>query len=200
MLSRPERYDGLAVLLEYPRDDGFAERLLSYMNRLPDEYETSVQALRPFYELVLPMGAGEVQELYTRTFDIDPVCTLEVGWHIYGEDYARGAFLVKMRELLREHNILETRELPDHLSHCLMLLARLSGERADDFVARFLLPGMKKMFAGFDKKESPYRSLLEAVHGMTRVDHDVEEIEPRKRRSSPPDWKNRLPMFSGSKS
>ena len=42
-----------------------------------------------------PGRPEQIQELYTRTFDINPVCTLEIGWHIFGEDYARGALLVK---------------------------------------------------------------------------------------------------------
>ena len=68
------------------------------------------------------LGSTELEELYTRTFDINPVCSLEVGWHLFGEDYNRGAFLVRMRGLLREHGIEEGAELPDHLESVLRVL------------------------------------------------------------------------------
>ena len=57
----------------------------------------------------------QLEELYTRTFDLNPVCTPEVGWHIYGEQYRRGRFLVQARELLKIVGVDERGELPDHL-------------------------------------------------------------------------------------
>jgi len=39
------------------------------------------------------------------TFDINPACALEVGWHLFGEDYMRGQFLVRMREELSKYEI-----------------------------------------------------------------------------------------------
>ncbi len=48
-----------------------------------------------------PAREPSCEELYTRTFDLNPVCALEIGWHLFGEDYERGAFLVRMRDQLR---------------------------------------------------------------------------------------------------
>src|SRR6266568_3182701 len=56
------------------------------------------------------------QELYVQTFEFNPACTLELGWHLFGENYERGEFLVRMREQLRRHGIAESNELPDHLT------------------------------------------------------------------------------------
>ena len=195
MVARSRRYDLLAALLHYPEADGYAEALERYIEVLDDGYAEAADLLRPLLDRMREMNRAQIQEMYTRTFDINAVCTLEVGWHIYGEDYARGALLVKLREQLRLMNIPESVELPDHLTHVLILLGRLSGPRADDLAARYLLPGLEKMLAGMDRGDYAYRALLETVKTVVRTDHDVEIVTPRERRGDPPDWKNRLPQF-----
>jgi nitrate reductase assembly molybdenum cofactor insertion protein NarJ len=195
MVARSERYDLLARLLDYPEEGRYPEALARSIELLEDGYEEAAALLRPLHDHVHAMSRGEVQELYTRTFDINAVCTLEIGWHIYGEDYARGALLVKLREQLRLVNIPESCELPDHLTHVLMLIGRLVGEEADELAARYLLPGLDKMSKGMAEGEQPYLGLIEAVSKVVRIDHDVQVVIPREKRSSPPDWKNRLPVF-----
>ena len=54
------------------------------------------------------LSTDELQELFTRTFDLNPACTLEIGWQLYGEDYRRGEFLVQMRQGLREKGLPES--------------------------------------------------------------------------------------------
>ncbi|MCP3981195.1 MAG: hypothetical protein GY716_17995 [bacterium] len=195
MLSRSQRYDLLAQLLDYPEQGGYAESVARCINELEGGYAEAAAMLQPLYERVREMSREATQELYTRTFDINAVCTLEIGWHIYGEDYARGALLVKMREQLRLNNVPESVELPDHLTHMLILLGRLDGEEADELAARYLLPGLDKMLDGMAEGEHPYRALLETISHVVRADHDVKPIAPREQRSDPPDWKNRLPVF-----
>jgi nitrate reductase molybdenum cofactor assembly chaperone len=195
MVSRAERYDLLAGLLDYPEDGGYEGRFLHCAAALRGEYADEAELLRPLCDLLAGMTLEQAQELYTRTFDINPVCTLEVGWHIYGEDYARGAFLVKMRQELRDKNLPESRELPDHLTHVLALLGRLAGEEADELVARYLVPAADKMLAGMSKNGSPYEAVLETVVKVARKDHDVEAVAPRERRGDPPGFKSQLPVF-----
>jgi len=195
MVARSQRYDLLAHLLDYPEQGGYAEMVARCIEALEDGYAEAAEILRPLHDHVHSMSAGEVQELYTRTFDINAVCTLEIGWHIYGEDYARGALLVKLRQQLRLMNVPESCELPDHLTHVLLLMGRMTGEEADELAARYLLPGLDKMLEGMTAGEHPYRALLETVSKVVRTDHDVQVVAPREQRSDPPDSKNPLPVF-----
>ena len=195
MVARSQRYDLLARLLDYPEEGGYAEAVSACMDALEDGYAEAAALLRPLHDRVRAMSRGEVQELYTRTFDINAVCTLEIGWHIYGEDYARGALLVKLREQLRLLNVPESCELPDHLTHVLLLIGRMIGDEADELAARYLLPGLDKMLEGMAEGEHPYRALIQTVSKVVRTDHDVEVVAPREQRGDPPDWKNRLPVF-----
>ena len=195
MSARTLRYELLGALFAYPTAD-YVAALNRCLLALDNTQGDAGRILRPLVERVENMTLAKVEEMYTRTFDINPVCTLEVGWHVYGEDYARGAFLVKMREMLRENNLPESTELPDHLTHVVVLLGRLQGEEADQLVARYILPALKKMLDGM-KGEQPYKALLETVWAVVRQDHDVELVAPRAKRGDPPDWNRRLPMLGG---
>ena len=199
MEARSRRYDLLAQLLNYPEVEGYPDTLARALEILEDGYADAAATLRPLHDHVQGMPNPEIQEMYTRTFDINAVCTLEIGWHIYGEDYARGALLVNFREELRLVNVQESCELPDHLTHVLMLLGRIGGEKADDLAARYVLPGLNKMLEGMDADTQPYRALIETVSKVVRADHDVEVIVPREQRSDPPDWKNRMPVFGAQR-
>ncbi len=195
MGARALRYELLGALFAYPTAD-YVAALNRCLLALDNTQGDAGRILRPLVERVENMTLAEVEEMYTRTFDINPVCTLEVGWHVYGEDYARGAFLVKMREMLRENNLPESTELPDHLTHVVVLLGRLQGEEADHLVSRYILPALKKMLDGM-KGEQPYKALLKTVWAVVRQDHDVELVAPREKRGDPPDWNRRLPMLGG---
>ena len=110
----------------------------------------------------------DLEELYTRTFDINPVCSLETGWHLFGEDYNRGAFLVRMRGLLRQHGVPEGAELPDHLESALRVLPAMKADDAADLAREFILPAVMKMRTPFEKSENPYGAVLAEVERFLR--------------------------------
>ena len=187
-------YAVLSTLLDYP-DDGYIARAADCLRMLEDRHDAATEPAKPFFAALGKMTLEEAQELYTRTFDINPVCTLEVGWHVYGEDYARGEFLVKMRQMLREHDLPESTELPDHLTHVLALLARLDAKDADELAGRYLLPALKKMLDGMGDSDNPYKAALDAIVSSVRSHHDVELVPPRGRRGDPPGSTIRLPVL-----
>lgn len=194
MTARVPGYAILSTLLEYP-DDGYVARAVECVRMLDDRRDEAAPLVKPFGDVIGGMTTEEAQELYTRTFDINPVCTLEVGWHVYGEDYARGEFLVKMRRMLREHDLPESTELPDHLTHVLALLARLDGPDADELASRYVLPALQKMVDGMADQDNPYKAVLEGIIRSARSHHDVEIVPPRRRHGDPPGSTIRLPVL-----
>jgi nitrate reductase delta subunit len=155
-------YDALAGLLAYP-DASYARRLSACRQDLADQHPEASQLLDRFAERIASLSAEEVEELYTHTFDLNPVCSLEVGWHLFGENYSRGEFLVTMRQQLRHTGLPESTELPDHLTHVLPALARMEPRQADRFTMKYLLPALEKMLKGLVDKNSPYENVLEAL-------------------------------------
>lgn len=169
----------LADLLEYP-GDAYLETLESVLRDFQDEpYGAGVSAnVMLFREVITGKDLGELQEIYTRTFDINPVCSLNIGWHLYGENYTRGAFLVTARELLRRYGIQEGTDLPDHLGSLLRLLPLLAREESAAFSRTYLLPSIRKMQSALEGKDDPFEHLLKAVEGVITRFASVEEGEP----------------------
>ncbi len=155
-------FELLAQYLDYPHA-GQAEQLRAALPELESCSPAAGARLTLFLDHAEASAVTDREELFTRTFDINPACTLELGWVLYGQDYARGAFLVKMRQMLNEHEIQESGELPDHLTHVLQLLSRLPEAVARPFVAEEVMPGLMKMREGFKDEENPYAGVLEAI-------------------------------------
>jgi len=116
------------------------------------------------------------QELYVQSFEFNPACTLEIGWHLFGENYERGEFLVRMREELRRHGILETTELPDHLTHMLLLIDRMEHEEAAELAGLSLLPALAKIQDAI--KGNSYESLIAAVRTKLETDFPDAPLRP----------------------
>jgi nitrate reductase molybdenum cofactor assembly chaperone NarJ/NarW len=159
----------IGLLLAYPRGD-YGDRLELCRTARPLGDAEADSLLGSFVRQIQSLPLEKVQELYTHTFDLNPVCALEVGWQLHGEDYARGEFLVAMRKQLRLHCIPESRELPDHLSCVLSLRDRMEPEEARNFTEASLLPALNKMLAGFPERSNPYRNLLLAIAKLLSSD------------------------------
>ena len=108
------------------------------------------------------------QELYVQTFEFNPACTLEIGWHLYGENYERGEFLVRMREQLRRYGIAETSDLPDHLRHVLLLIGRADHHEATELAGQFVLPALGKIRGAL--KDNAYSPLIAAIEAKLEAD------------------------------
>jgi nitrate reductase molybdenum cofactor assembly chaperone len=151
-------YDDLARLLEYP------------VAKKPE-------CLPEFAGRIRNLSLEQLQEVYVQTFELNPVCSLEIGWHLFGENYERGEFLVKMRQEIRRHGLVESTELPDHLTHVLPVVARMQEEEAAEFVGAFLLPALEKMRTGIAGKNNPYELVLDAVDEVLRTYHSQPLLE-----------------------
>lgn len=159
-------YHAFAALLSYPEED-YRQHVASILSLGPAE---CLELLAQFADSIKGLQIWELQELFTRTFDMNPVCSLELGWHLFGENYERGLLLVRLREELRRFGIQESTELPDHLTHVLQLLDRMDHARAEDFAAACVLPALSKMIAAIEGKGNPYQPVLLAIQRLLRTE------------------------------
>ena len=146
-------HDALARLVQYPRED-FAERVEEGAAVISVACPPAWPALEPFVDFARSAPLGDLEELFTRTFDNTKDRALEVGWHVFGENYTRGTFMVTVRGWLREHGIEETGELPDHLGHMLTLMGRMDEIRAAELAADTVGPAMVKVHGALVKQEN----------------------------------------------
>ncbi|HYV34346.1 MAG TPA: nitrate reductase molybdenum cofactor assembly chaperone [Gemmataceae bacterium] len=158
-------YDALAGLLTYPGPD-YRRRVARCHDLLAENQPEAAALIARFEAATAGLSDTGLEELFTHTFDLSPVCSLEVGWHLYGENYSRGEFLVTMRQQLREHRLPESTELPDHMTHVLAAVCRMKPAQADRFTTTYVLPALEKMLAGLSGKDCPYEHVLEAIRSV----------------------------------
>lgn len=153
-------YTAIAEVLAYP-DGAFHQRLARCRELCADS--PAAAHLADFETAMRDCDPSGLEELYTRTFDFSPSCALEIGWHLFGEDYHRGALLVRLREELARHGIEESSELPDHLTHVLPLVDRMQPDEAARFVPACVTPAIRKVLAALEGKQNPYEHLLRCL-------------------------------------
>src|SRR6516225_9717752 len=151
-----DTYQALGALLEYPENNWAARFELT--TRV-DDY-----ALREFATGAEGMTLTDLQELYARTFDLNPACALEVGYHLFGENYKRGEFLANLRATEAPFELGQAQQLPDYLPVLLRLLPKLEDqELRSSLITECLIPAIEKMLGTFKDAANPYRSLLETL-------------------------------------
>ena len=169
--QRWQLLDPVARLLLYPTENYRAE--CAYLREVLQEgSKAEVGAVLETLDILESSAPHELEERYTQTFDLNPVCTLEVGCHLYGEQYERGRFLVRTRNLLRSVGVDEGGELPDHLPSLLRSLPLLEDDAALDLAA-CLVPAIRRMCAALEARSDTDQS------PRTSDDTpDAPEIEP----------------------
>jgi nitrate reductase delta subunit len=154
--------ESLAGLFAYPTPD-YPRRLARCRAALAEaDTPDAAVLLDRFAARIEGMTLEDLQEQFTAGFDLNPACTLDLGWHLYGEQYERGAFLVEIRDALREHAVAESSELPDHLTHMLALLGRLEPVASERLAARAVRPALDRVLASVDAG-NPFIDLLRAA-------------------------------------
>jgi nitrate reductase delta subunit len=152
----------LAAFLEYPNDDW--ESRVAFARKVNCDPQS-------FIEGVQGLSLSELQELYTRTFDLNPACALEIGYHLFGENYKRGEFLANLRETETPFKLGQEKQLPDYLPVLLRLLTKLDDqELRDSLICECLIPALDKMLASLNDVENPYRNLLDAIRAALHLE------------------------------
>lgn len=122
------------------------------------------------------LSLGEWEELYTRTFDLDPRVAPYIGYHIWGDGYRRGEFMAALSAALAEAGVPAAGELPDHLAPVLCYLGSTAppwpGQRPAPLpeLVSVLEPALERMAEALCKAEpdNPYARLIAAVQALCR--------------------------------
>ena len=149
------RLTELASLFEYP-DEHYAGRARACAASLRGA------ELEAFAQSAGSMDTVALQERFIDTFDLNPAGTLEIGWHVFGEQYERGELLVVLRKRLRELGIAERGELPDHLLHVLPLLDAVDDAERATLIERYVAPAVEKI-ARAVPDGNPFAHLVRAL-------------------------------------
>ena len=163
-------YDLFADLLQYPTLATSLKAGHCY-ERLQQSQPDVAPLLESFYHETEQRRLEQMQELYTTTFDMQPVCYPYLGYQLFGESYKRGAFMAQLNEAYHVVGYSAEQELPDHIAVVLHFVGLNSANRQGDFCQSLLnegmIPALEKMVKMFgERSENPYFGLLTALQSF----------------------------------
>ncbi|GAB4494638.1 MAG: hypothetical protein Fur0016_17460 [Anaerolineales bacterium] len=159
-------YSLFADLLSYPSGDLFSQAE-ACLGGLRSVHPEAAEELQAFCVGVHTLPVEKIEELYTVTFDMQPVCYPYAGYQLFGESYKRGAFMAQLNEAYHALGFSAGEELPDHLAVILRFLALDAANRQGEFcqtlLIQGLIPALDKMLNSFAEAQNPYARLLKAL-------------------------------------
>ncbi len=170
-------YRLLAALFEYP-DADFPDKVLAIKNLLDSNYPKAAKQLHQFLAFLPSHDLLIMQELFTRSFDVQAIATLDLGYVLFGDDYKRGEMLANLN---REHNEAGNdcgTELADYLPNILRLMSVLEDEDLiNDLAYAIVAPSLLEMIGEFDPHRLEKKNESYEKHYKTLIDTPPVEID-----------------------
>ncbi|MBW2190341.1 MAG: hypothetical protein JRG93_12265 [Deltaproteobacteria bacterium] len=169
-------YQQLATVFDYP-DADLPAQLRELCESLQSGYPQAASRLE-FFAKALPCSGerlsgielDEVQEIFTRSFDVQAITTLSVGYIVFGDDYKRAELLVNLNREHRDVDLDCGTELSDHLPNVLRLIAKWQDpEIVTEFVEEILHPAIDNMIHEFGADRILERNRLYRKHYKTLI-------------------------------
>src|SRR6185295_13824464 len=127
-------YETLASALEYPGED-WNTRLDRCRQWLTiQEPEVAIQLIS-FRRKVQKLAIEELKELYSQTFVLNPLCSLDIGYHLFGDNDNRVRLLTRLEDEERRHAL----------------------------IIELLIPALGKMLDALNQANNPYQDLIEVI-------------------------------------
>ncbi len=163
-------YDVLADLFEYP-SESYPEKVRHTLKTLLKNYPKAADEVSLFLQVLPTDDVDKMQELFIRSFDVQSVTTLGIGYVLFGDDYKRGELLVNLNRCHKEHQINTHSELSDHLPCVLRLMAKLTDEEfAEELVIELVAPAIRKMIVEFNPKRIEEKNVFYKKHYKTLIE------------------------------
>ncbi|MBK9144043.1 MAG: molecular chaperone TorD family protein [Candidatus Melainabacteria bacterium] len=168
----------LAALLEYPGESFFedAERVAVILQENRPRAAASIRKFLANTGEKNPKDpVSEMEELFTRTFDIAPIVCPYITAHIYGdENFDRGRLMSALSSKFLERGFAPGAELPDHIAVLLRFAPYLDEEELTELSELCLRQPIAAMTDSLRDAGSPYLYVFEAlqttIEGVGRHD------------------------------
>ena len=155
-------YKILGDLFRYP-DKEFQNYSQHFLDLVATEFPEKIESLRTLVGEHNKLQTYQQQEYYLRTFDVQAVCYLDLGYVLFGEDYKRAQLLVNLQN---EHKLAGVdcgTELGDFLPNVLTLLSQTQNrEFVEEFGFIVITPAIRFMLMKF-KNNNFYKEILEIL-------------------------------------
>lgn len=153
----------LAVLLEYPRSS-FFEDLDRVVLNLDESCPQAAASIRKFRQELAERSVSDMEELFTRTFDVAPIVCPYITAHIYGdENFDRGRLMSALSSKFVERGFEPGAELPDHIAILLRFAPYLDEDEISELSDFCLKEPLGGMVDSLREAGSPYLHVFEAI-------------------------------------
>jgi nitrate reductase molybdenum cofactor assembly chaperone NarJ/NarW len=173
-----ELYQRFAEILTYPTPS-LHNQADDCVSLLPYLDTDAVSLLNEFQAFLKITTLERIEEIYTRTFDLQAICHPYVGYHLFGNGSQRGTFMVGLKEHYRTCGLSVGNELPDHISIMLRFASTCTNAEKEDLTSECIVPAVRKMISEFEDGSNPYRGVLQALllvlrrEGVDQTNHNI---------------------------
>jgi len=163
-------YALLAGLYQYP-EGGYPQKVGDIQDFIVSNYPEAGEDINTFVEHLPAHDLNMMQELYIRSFDVQSITTLDIGYVLFGDDYKRGELLANLN---REHKQADNdcgSELGDHLPNLLRLISKLDDQDLIvEMIEELLVPAIKKMISEFEPGRMKKKNEIYEKHYKTLIE------------------------------
>lgn len=169
MIQR-DHYHLLAAMFDYPKAD-YPERVADVREYLATRYPEAAAEVNRFADLLPADDLMKMQELFTRSFDVQAITTLDVGYVLFGDDYKRGILLANLNREHRHAGVDTGTELADYIPNLLQLMAAIEDEEVlHDLAYAILGPALLEMIGEFSSDRIQKRDKSYKKHYKTLIE------------------------------
>ncbi|MCF6170433.1 MAG: hypothetical protein L3J66_05575 [Bacteroidales bacterium] len=169
-MKKLNHYKILADVFRYP-DGHFSEYSKKFLQMVVEELPGKAGKMQELLENHNKLTVHQQQEYFMKTFDVQAVCYLDLGYVLFGEDYKRAQLLVNLQN---EHKIAGIdcgSELGDHLPNVLTLLSKTTNpDFAEELGFIITTPAVRFMLTKFKNINNYYKEILEVLLELLQRD------------------------------
>lgn len=164
-------YSKISQLFVFPQKEDYVDNVKGVQKYLDDVLPNVGEMLQPFTDVISSVSKYELEDLYLRTFEVQSITTLDIGYVVFGDDYKRGELLVNLNKEHQTYNIDCEGELADNLSNILKLINVLEDSLLlNDLINKLVGPALTKMIQGFGDDQLLAKEKVYIKHHKTLLD------------------------------
>ncbi len=164
-------YNKISNLFVFPQKEDYVDNVKDVQQYLDKILPNIGELLQPFTVVISSVTKYELEDLYLRTFEVQSITTLDIGYVVFGDDYKRGELLVNLNKEHQNYGIDCGNELADNLSNVLKLINVIEdSELLDDLINKIVVPALTKMIEGFGDKQLLAKEKVYIKHHKTLLD------------------------------
>jgi nitrate reductase assembly molybdenum cofactor insertion protein NarJ len=164
-------YSKISNLFVFPQKEDFVDKVKDVQQYLNEVLPHVGKILQPFTHVISNVTKHELEDLYLRSFEVQSITTLDIGYVVFGDDYKRGELLVNLNREHQTYGIECGNELADNLSNVLKLINVIEdSDLLSDLVNKIIAAALIKMIEGYGDDQLLAREKVYIKHHKTLLD------------------------------